>query len=190
MRITTLLGSPRRNGNTAKVLGHFEKLVGDSHEVDRIDIISHRVNGCLGCNACAKELEKPGCVQKDEAVSIFERMIRSDLTVFASPLYCWDFSAQMKALIDRHYCLVKGYGTPEYRSLVEGKRAALLVTCDGSIENNADLIQGVFDRVCGYVRYDVVGKYVVPGCYDPQTVTTVGREVAKRMARDAVGATL
>ncbi len=187
MRISTILGSPRRNGNTAKVLGHFESLVAGKHEVDRIDIISHRVNGCLGCGKCRESYDEPGCVQKDDAVPIFRRMMHADAIVYASPLYCWDFSAQMKALIDRHFCLVKGYGAPDYKSFLGGKRVALLVTCDGPIEENADLIQVVFDRVSDYCRCRTLGKYIVPDCTEPGAVDVAGAAVARRMASEIVG---
>jgi multimeric flavodoxin WrbA len=37
MKVITVLGSPRRNGNTASVLGLFESMIADDHEVDRIN---------------------------------------------------------------------------------------------------------------------------------------------------------
>ncbi len=49
MKVITVLGSPRRNGNTAKVLENVESLLRKTHEVERIDIISQDVRGCLGC---------------------------------------------------------------------------------------------------------------------------------------------
>lgn len=187
MKIVSILGSPRRKGNTATVLGFFENTVGGSHAVDRINIVSHKVNGCLGCYTCQKTHDKPGCVQKDEAVSIFERMMQSDSLIYASPLYAWNFPSQMKALIDRQFCLVKGYGTPSRKSLLEGKPVALLVTCDGPIANNADLIQGVFDRISDYCKFKVVGKYVVPFCMNPESIAVTGMEVANKMADDILG---
>ncbi|MBW1943757.1 MAG: NAD(P)H-dependent oxidoreductase, partial [Deltaproteobacteria bacterium] len=103
----------------------------------------------------------------------------------ATPLYCWGFSSQMKALIDRHLCLATGYDTPDYKSVVEGKRTALLVTCDGPVENNADLIQECFNRLNDYAKAIVVGKYVVPGWYtEPDSVLDKAKDTAKRMASD------
>jgi multimeric flavodoxin WrbA len=184
MKIVAITGSPRKNGNTAKVLGFLEKLIGDKLKINNIRITSHQVNGCLGCNSCQKEYDKPGCIQKDDALSIFERMMQADFVIYASPLYCWGFSAQIKALIDRHFCMVKGYGTPNYKSFLDGKRVALLVTCNGPIENNADLIQGVFERVSEFSKCNVVGKYIVPFCINPDTIDTKGIEIAKTMASD------
>ncbi|UCF78443.1 MAG: flavodoxin family protein [Candidatus Eiseniibacteriota bacterium] len=190
MRIATLLGSPRKKGNTATVLGLFEQLVAQDHEVDRMDIAFQNVKGCLGCYECQAVTDEPGCVQDDDAVSLFGRLIRSDAVVYATPLYCWCFPAQMKALIDRSLCLATGYGSKKHKSLMEGKKLALLVTCDGPVEDNADFIQGVFDRVCGFLKGVVVGKYIVPSCTTPGAVIDTGTAVARQMAKDIVGAPL
>ncbi len=47
MKVITVLGSPRKTGNTAKVLENIESLLRNTHEVERIDIISHDDRGCL-----------------------------------------------------------------------------------------------------------------------------------------------
>ncbi|MDH4137926.1 MAG: flavodoxin family protein [Anaerolineae bacterium] len=188
MEVTTVLGSPREKGNTATVLDLFEKLmVQQGHKVDRINIMDYEVNGCLGCQTCRKVRHEPGCRQQDDAVRIFERIIASDAVVYATPLYTYGFTAQMKALIDRQYCLVTGYGSPEYTSLLKGKRTALLVTCGGPIEGNADLIQEAFEREGQYQQWNIVGKYVVPFCTTPDALGDKAMETAKQMTRDIVG---
>jgi multimeric flavodoxin WrbA len=189
MQLTTVLGSPRKEGNTAKVLDLFEKLMAQQgHEVDRIDVVDYEVKGCLGCQTCQQVRREPGCRQQDDAVGLFERIIASDAVVYATPLYTYGFTAQMKAFIDRQYCLVTGYGSPEYTSLLKGKRTALLVTCGGPIEGNADLIQEAFDREGRYQQWNVVGKYIVPFCTTPDALGDKATEIAERMARDIAGA--
>jgi multimeric flavodoxin WrbA len=188
MEVTTVLGSPRKEGNTAAVLDLFEKLLAqEGHNVDRINIVDHEVKGCLGCQACREVRYEPGCKQQDDAVGILERIIASDAVIYASPLYTYGFTAQMKALIDRQYCLVTGYGSPDYTSLLKGKRTALLVTCGGPVEKNADLIQEAFDREAQYQQWNVVGKYVVPFCTTPDALGDKAIETAKQMTRDIVG---
>jgi len=185
VQVTTILGSPRERGNTATVLGLFERLMAQQgHEVVRIQIGDYQVNGCLGCQACQKTSQALACRQQDDAVEIFKRMIASDAVVYATPLYTYGFTAQMKALIDREYCLVTGNGTPEYRSLLKGKRSALLVTCGGGIEENADLIQTVFEREGHYQEWCIVGKYVVPYCSTPDELGEEAFDIARQMARD------
>ncbi len=188
MKVLTLLGSPRKKGNTATVLAMVEKELSASHSVDRIAITSITVNGCLGCGMCQKVADRPGCVQKDDAPSVFERMMDADAVVYASPLYCWDFTAQMKALIDRHFCLVTGYGTPDYRSLISTKPVALLVTCAGPVDGNADVIQTVFDRVCAFGQARPVNKTILPFCTTPDALAEDAKAAARKLAGDLINA--
>ena len=189
MKVITLLGSPRKRGNTATALGWFEEeLKAQGHNIDRVNVVDFEVKGCLGCGKCEGITDKPGCVQKDDVMGIFERMMSADAMVYASPLYCWGFSSQIKALIDRHFCLVKGYGTPDYKSFGEGKLTALLVTCAGPVENNADIIQVLFDRLNDYGKLKVVGKYIVPLCTTPDAMGHEAKEIVDEMRRDILAA--
>jgi multimeric flavodoxin WrbA len=45
MKIITILGSPRKKGNTAKVLSMFEDKIEKKHEVERINITQYKVGG-------------------------------------------------------------------------------------------------------------------------------------------------
>jgi multimeric flavodoxin WrbA len=189
MKIITVLGSPRKKGNTAKVLGLFEQLAGKEHKVERINIASHDVRGCLGCLKCQEKMNEPGCVQKDDTPDLLQRLLASDMVIYATPLYTGSFTAQIKAFIDRHYCLVKFIGdpdnaVPETKSLAEGKRAALLVTCSGPVENNADLIQELFARWNAIGKTESVGSYVVPFCTTPDQMGERAQEVALEMVND------
>ena len=184
MRILTIQGSPRRRGNTATVLGWFEMLMAKGHDVEHVELADHQVNGCQHCSRCQSALDVLFCPQGDDAVAIFSRMCESDAIIYATPLYTWGFSSQLKALIDRHICMIKGIATASPESLLKGKQTALLVTCGGSEEHDADLIQTVFDRLHALTGCSVVGKYVVPFCQEPGDLGSKGMNVAERMARD------
>jgi len=162
MKVLVILGSPKRNGNTAKVVSMLEEILYlKGHETKRIQVVDFNINGCVGCNACYTPKKKANCVQKDDFLTIYDRMASADVVIYASSLYAWSFPAQMKSFVDRHYCLVTYPGLPEQSSVVEGKRVALLVTCSEPMENNADLIQVAFDRSFLRLKCQVVGKYVV-----------------------------
>lgn len=185
MKIVTVLGSPRKKGNTAKVLGLFEDSVtAKGHDIDRINITSYNLKGCLACDKCQSIVDEPGCVQKDDMLSLFNRMMIADAVVYATPLYWWGFTAQIKTLIDRQYCLVKNYDTPEFKSFLKGKREALLVTCADTIENNADLIPVLFQRKCDYTASNAIGKYIVPLCTTPDELGESAKNTAEEMAKD------
>ena len=183
MKIISILGSPRKKGNTATVLSVFEDKVGKEHEIERINITQYRVGGCIGCYKCKEKKNEPGCVQKDDALIIFDKMIKADAIVYASPLYCWSFSSQIKPLIDRHFCLVSGDGTSEHDSLISGKPAALLVTCAGPIEGNCDAIQGIFKGFTDYLHLMAKGNYILPFCTTPDAIGDEGIELARNLAK-------
>ena len=70
MRIVTLLGSPRKRGNTAAVLEVFERLASEKqHILERINAADCTVGGCLGCDTCFETLDEPGCAQDDDGTS-------------------------------------------------------------------------------------------------------------------------
>ena len=187
MKIITILGSPRKNGNTAKVLSIFEDKIEKKHEVERINITQYKVGGCLGCYKCQEKKGEPGCVQEDDALTIFEKMIQADAIVYASPLYCWSFTSQIKPLIDRHFCLVTGYGTPDHNSLISGKLAALLVTCAGPVEGNCDAIQGIFSGFSDYAKLTAKGNFILPFCTTPDAIGDEGAELAGNLAKAITG---
>jgi multimeric flavodoxin WrbA len=187
MKIITILGSPRVKGNTAKVLSMFEDNVGKKHEIERIDIVRYQVGGCLGCYTCKEIKDEPGCVQKDDALTIFKKMIQADTIVYATPLYCWGFTSQIKPLIDRHFCLVSDAGTPDHDSLISGKPAALMVTCAGPIEGNCDAIKRIFANFTDYLRLTSKGQFVLPFCTTPDAIGDEGSELAANLAKAITG---
>ncbi len=186
MKITTVLGSPRKFGNTAAVLKRFESLVPAPHRVERINVVDYKIKGCVGCDGCQRHPDRPGCGQHDDALKLIDRLLASDLIVYASPLYCWDFSAQMKAFIDRHYCLVK-WKLDDSPSLIAGRRMALLVTCGSGIEDNADVIQTIFEREVDYLKCTVAGQFIVPDCSTPDKLGDKADTTARAMLQRLVG---
>ena len=68
------------------------------HEVEHISLKGKEIRFCIGCLACQKT--QTG-VQKDDAVWIAEKMKEADTLVFATPIYYYEMSGQMKTLLDR-----------------------------------------------------------------------------------------
>ena len=184
MKITTILGSPRRAGNTAAILRAFEELASGGNQILRIEVAGRNVGGCRGCDACQKVLDAPGCALKDDFLDIAARILDSDVVVYAAPVYVWDFPAQMKALMDRHYCLVKHKAPEPTRYLIRGTRAMLLATSGGDAESNTDLIQEVFRREMEYLHCQVIGCYTAGSCASPSTLGRMPQDIAERMMAD------
>jgi multimeric flavodoxin WrbA len=167
MKILTISGSPRRQGHTARALDFLEKeLLTLGHQTERVNVVDYTIHGCLGCNACFKEKAGPVCVQNDDAQLIFDKIMKADRVVYASPLYSWSYTAQMKALIDRHYGMVTKHGSEDQSSVLENKPVALLITCSRPDENNSDLVQKSFDRGFEELKCKIAGKFTLPNSYE------------------------
>lgn len=123
-------------------------------------------------------------MQKDDAIAILDRLIAADVIIYATPLYIWDFSSQMKALLDRQYCLNKWQDGQIVKQLYADKHVALLVTCGGSAEEDADLIQILFDRSMALGGCHVIGKYIVPHCTTPDQLGDRADSTAREMFDD------
>lgn len=169
MKIVTIMGSPKKNGKTATALKFFEaNMLAHGNDVERVNVTDYKINACLGCYACMREKEESGCIQKDDAQSVFEKMAVADTIVIASPLYSFDLTAQIKPLIDRCFSLSN-------TAILNGKHMALLITCAGQVENNTDLVQEFFRRAFdgengGMFHTELAGRYVVPYSDSPDFI--------------------
>jgi multimeric flavodoxin WrbA len=188
MQITTLLGSAKKKGNTATVLGWVEEeLQSLGHDVERIYLNNKSIGGCLGCAKCRENPDEIACVQKDDAIDIMEQMISSEVVLFASPVYFWGFSSQIKALIDRGYSLVTNYHKPGHTSLMKGKRIGLLVTGADAYEENAEGLFTAFDRIVDFLLAKKSGELYVGECSVPAELSEAVRNNALELARSLVG---
>ena len=68
------------------------------HEVGQISLKDKELKFCIGCLACQKTQK---CVLNDDAVRIAEEVKNTDILVFATPIYYYEMSGQMKTLLDR-----------------------------------------------------------------------------------------
>ena len=187
MNVTTLLGSAKKKGNTATVLGWVEEeLQTAGHAVERIYLHNKSINGCMGCAKCREHADKIACIQKDDAPEIMEKMIASDVVLYVSPLYFWGFTAQIKALIDRGFALVTNYHQPNQTSLMKSKRVGLLATGAGPYENNAEGMFTAFDRIVGYFMAEKTGELYVGGCATPDKLPADAKDKTVELARSLV----
>jgi multimeric flavodoxin WrbA len=173
----TVLGSPRRQGNTAKVLGWVEEQFrADDHEVDSADILDYHVQGCGECMACKRNTVEL-CSIGDDANALFRRMAAADLVLVAAPVFCWGFPAQIKALIDRMFCMMDFDGERTDVPRLHGKGTALLLTGGGEEADNGELVVSGFRQMVEYLKGRMAGHWFVGGCTKPEAI---GEDVKRR----------
>ncbi len=183
MKITILQGSPRKNGNTARITGWInDELVSLGHETEYIYLGSKNLNGCIACGKCKDKPEEPGCVQNDDIIWILDKIVESQAVIFASPLYFWGVSSQLKAVIDRTYSLYVNYHMPGHKSLVEGQRQAFVVTGAGPYENNAEGVFDAFRRLQNPHKSLNAGELFIGSCTSPDRLDDSARLRAVELA--------
>ena len=91
--------SLRKNSNSEYLAKAFAKGAEDAgNEVEYITLKDKKIAFCKGCLACQKI---GSCVIKDDAVAIEQSVLNADVVAFATPIYYYEMSGQMKTLIDR-----------------------------------------------------------------------------------------
>ena len=98
-RLLALSTSPRRGGNSELLADAF--LAGAAkagHETEKICLYDKNIEFCRGCLACQTTKR---CVIHDNMGDILEKIRRADVLVFATPIYFYEMSGQMKTLLDR-----------------------------------------------------------------------------------------
>ena len=172
MKICILMGSPRRDGNTAELVKPFaDELQRQGAEVETIVLADQKVEPCLGCYACQDSTGEYGCIQKDDMQKIVDAVIRSDCFVLAAPIYIWYCPSQMKAVLDRFYGMNKYYraGTG---SLWEGKQCAILATHGYDAQYGAGPFETGIRRFCEHAKLRYRGMYSVRDLEDKASFQT------------------
>ena len=98
-KVLVLSTSMRKGGNSDILAKAFVKGAESSgNTVEYISIADKTIHFCKGCLICQKTQK---CIIKDDAVQIADKMKESDVVVFATPIYYYEMSGQMKTLLDR-----------------------------------------------------------------------------------------
>lgn len=100
MKILAINGSGRANGNTARLLKECQQVAPQDAEIEIIHLAKLNINGCIGCEACAKTLK---CVLKDDMQKLYPKIDEADGLILASPTYFYNITAKMKTFIERLY---------------------------------------------------------------------------------------
>lgn len=95
-----LQGSPRKKGNSELLLSAFMQELGDlGLETHTIDVCRRNIEACKELTVCEKRGFCP--IDDDMGREIYGLLRRADIVVAASPIFFYNVTAQLKALIDR-----------------------------------------------------------------------------------------
>lgn len=155
MKILVLTGSPRKNGNSATLAEHFIKGAKEAgHTVERFDAAFKKVHPCIACNSCGMD---GTCVFKDDFEFVRKHIIDADCVVFATPMYYFGISSQLKAVIDRFYAINGQIHVP--------KKAVLLMTYANTAASEAVPIKSHYEVLLKYLGWTDAGQVIASGVW-------------------------
>lgn len=176
MKIVILEGSPNRRGSSNMLADDFKRGAEEAgHIVEVIDAAHAKIHPCTGCIHCGYE---GPCVQKDEMEEIREKILSADMMVFATPLYYYGMSAQLKILIDR-FCA--------FNSSIQRKhmRSALLTVAWNADDWTFEALEVHYRTLVRYLNLKDMGMVLGYGCGTPSmTKSSRFPEQAYRLGKE------
>lgn len=143
MKIVVLNGSPRK-GNTVTAINAFAEGAKGKNEIEVIDTYKVKVSPCVACDVC--ECYK-GCFAKDDTNMVIDKLVEADAIIFATPVYWWGITAQLKLVIDKCYC--------KSAKLRDKKVGIIAIGADSVDGEQYALIRGQFKCIAEYLGWDV-----------------------------------
>lgn len=144
MKIVIINGSARK-GNTLRAIDAFIQGASKKNEIEIIQPDRLHIAPCKGCGACQC---LNGCVDQDDTNSTIDKIAAADMILFATPVYWWGMSAQLKLIIDKCYC----------RGLqLKNKKVGTIVVGGSPVDSiQYELIDKQFGCMAKYLSWDII----------------------------------
>lgn len=195
-RLLVLVGSPRRDGNSAVLASAVEEGARDAglRPVLRFldDHIANFLNDCRRCRR-----DDGQCALNDGFRELFlNDFLPAEGVVLCSPIYWYGFSAQIKAFFDRSFCYYAASypASDAVLAKMAGKRLGLVMSSEETYPGAGFALVHALQEYARYTRSELVG--VVRGIgnrrgevvNDPQApveaARSLGREIFRRAYSD------
>lgn len=174
MKTVILFGSPRKKGNTIQLAGALsDALRAKGSNVRMLYLNDLNIRPCQGCYGCLKD---GACKINDDMKDIRKYVLESDLVVYATPVYWFGPSSQLKLAMDRSIAFMD----EQFASRVKGKKAITLMTCGDKEPGTCEPSLGMFQKTFDLLGMNWVGSVEATGC-EPKG------PVAKEFVDKAVG---
>ena len=150
-KIFIVSSSPRKNGNSDFLAEEFARGAREAgHAVEKVNLRDMELKFCTGCLSCLKRGE---CILKDGVNALLPRVSGADVLVFATPIYYYEMSGQLKTFLDRMNPLYPKENSFREVYLLAASADDAPEAMDGAVKGNEGWV-ACFDGVClkGVVR--------------------------------------
>lgn len=147
MKVLLLNGSPRK-GNTVEMLAALKRGLTNIENLELREIAADQVSvaPCKACNAC--NMNAP-CVHKDDTNKVIDDILWAEAIVFATPVYWWDITAQLKLIIDKMY-------SQQNKLEKQDKKIGILLVGECELDDpQYTIIPKQFDCICDYLGWKI-----------------------------------
>lgn len=98
-KVLIISSTMRKEGNSEVLAKEFARGANSSgNSVEIISLRNKMITFCKGCLSCQKTNK---CLINDDANEVISKMLIADVIVFATPIYFYEMSGQLKTLLDR-----------------------------------------------------------------------------------------
>ncbi len=157
-KVLVLKSSPRKDSNSSILAD--EVAAGARKKGAQVEVVAlsqSKIAPCKACDSCQKS-KVEFCSIQDDMIALYPKVIEADAIVYATPIYWFTVSAQLKLFMDRCYALMAPHHEEGDASPLAGKAVVLCTTygdddplCSGVV--NA---RGTFIDFCAYVGADLI----------------------------------
>ena len=173
MKIVVITGSQHKNGTSNYLVESFiQGAKKEKNEIYCFNACTNIIHPCLGCNVCRKNMN---CVWNDSFNELKEKLLLSDIVVFATPIYYMNMTSQLKTVIDSFYQL-------EMRdNFKSNKKYILLVTAWDKNPHVFDIIKQNFELITKFLKWSKFGEVLACGVDNLEDIkkTTYAEEAYK-----------
>ena len=156
-KVVILKGSPRKHGNSAVLA---DQVAAGAREVGA-EVESFYLHGmdiapCDACDSC-QGMADVDCIIDDDMQMLYPKLREADAVVYASPIYWFTVSAQLKLFMDRCYGFGGDTDEPEDHALA-GKRIGVVLTYGGDDPFDSGAINAIrtFQDTFRYIPAEIV----------------------------------
>lgn len=166
MKKVLIISSSLRGGSNSETLAHeAEKgAIEAGNKVDFISLKGKDIKFCIGCLSCQKTHK---CVIKDDMADIIAKLQNADALIFATPIYYYEMSGQLKTFLDR--C------NPLYPQENNFKDVYLITSAFDSSDSAANAtISGLKGWISCFEQSRFSGSLIGGGIDEPKSVLARG----------------
>ena len=159
MKVLGIVGSRRKQGNTSVLVqAALEAVKKEGLETELIFLGDYNFQGCTGCEGCHTTYQ---CLIQDDMQKLYPLLLEAQAVILGSPTYFYTVTADMKAFIDRCYCL-EAFADDDrsvwlgIREALGGGYAAVIAVCEQHTPEDMGYTAEVMEKSLQALGYRVV----------------------------------